>query len=248
MHPIIGITCGRYQLDGGWERCGQNMSYINAVALAGGAPLLIPLFTDEIALRAIYRMLDGLLLSGGVDIDPSRYGQTPHEKLGAVDALRDEVELTLTRWAVEEDKPVFAICRGIQVLNVALGGTLYQDIPSQIESALQHPYQPGKARDFLAHSVELVPHTLLADMLSLSENSVAVNSMHHQSLWDVAPGCIVTARAPDGVIEGIECPQHRFVVGVQWHPEEMVDGYPIMHGLFRSFVEAARVCFILTGK
>ena len=240
MHPIIGITCGRYQLEGGWERCGQNMSYIHAVALVGGAPLLIPLVEDHEALRAVYEKMDGLLLSGGVDVEPRRYGQSPHENLGAVDLLRDEVELTLTQWAVEEDRPILAICRGIQVLNVALGGTLYQDIPSQAPGALAHPYQPGKARDYLAHSVELEAGTLLAEMLSPAGKSVTVNSMHHQAVWDVSPGCLITARAPDGMIEGIEHQQRRFVVGVQWHPEEMVDSYPLMRGLFCSLVEAAR--------
>ncbi len=128
MLPVIGITCSRISLSGGGERFGQNAAYVRAVRDAGSAPVLLPLDISEEALRAIHDMLDGLLLSGGVDVAPHHYGETPHPGLGEVDAGRDEVELALTRWAVGDDLPVLAICRGIQLLNVALGGTLYQDI------------------------------------------------------------------------------------------------------------------------
>lgn len=238
MRPLIGITCGREVLASGSARHYQNEAYVNAVVAAGGAPILIPLLADRNALHQVYANLGGLLLSGGGDLGPSRYGQEPHEKLGPTDALRDKVELTLARWAINDDLPVLAICRGIQVLNVALGGTLYQDIPSQIEGALQHPHQAGNPRDFIAHEVKLMPETFLATLFAGS--TLPVNSMHHQAVRDLAPGLRVSAQAPDGVIEGIEHPQRRFAIGVQWHPEEMVAAYPVMRRLFHAFVQFAR--------
>jgi len=240
MRPLIGITCGQHTFGSSSTRCYQNASYVKSFALAGGVPTLIPVLADKAALHAIYQTLDGLLLTGGGDVEPHRYGQARHEKLGATDSLRDEVELTLTHWAFKDDLPVLAICRGIQVLNVALGGTLYQDIASQVPGALVHPYQPGNPRDFLAHRVKLVPHTLLTALFPSESSLMYVNSMHHQAVCDPAPGFIISARSPDGVIEGIEHPLCRFVIGVQWHPEEMVEGYPLMRRLFKGFVQAAR--------
>jgi putative glutamine amidotransferase len=239
MRPLIGITCGRFFDDPNRARCGQNMSYINAVALAGGAPLLIPLVAEEISLRAIFDTLDGLLLTGGVDIAPARYGESPHPNLGAVDKLRDEVEIILARWAVESDLPTFGICRGIQTLNVALGGTLYQDIPAQIQGALTHPYQSGNPRDHIAHTIEIALHSQLGSLLP-ADMPVEVNSMHHQAVRDLAPGFVITSRAPDGVIEAIEAPNKRFALAVQWHPEEMVERHPQMRALFSALVAAAR--------
>jgi len=240
MLPVIGITCSRISLPGGGDRFGQNGAYVRAVTDAGGAPVLVPPDISEAALRAIYDTLDGLLLSGGVDVAPHRYGETPHPKLGDVDAGRDEVELTLARRAVADDLPVLAICRGIQLLNVALGGTLYQDIASQVPGALAHPYQEGNRRDHIAHMVDVVSGSRLHDILWPEDGTLPVNSMHHQAVKDVAPGCVVTARAPDGVIEGLEEPTRRFVVGVQWHPEEMVENDARMRSLFAHFVAAAR--------
>lgn len=240
MLPVIGITCTRIRGAGGGDRFGLNDVYVRAVMNAGGAPLLIPLDISEEALRAIYKTLEGLLLSGGVDVAPHRYGETPHPGLGEVDAGRDEVELALARWAVADDLPLLAICRGIQLLNVALGGTLYQDIPSQVPHALVHPHQEGNRRDHIAHTVHIVPGSRLHRILRPEGGALPVNSMHHQAVKDVAPGCIVTARAPDGIIEALEEPTKRFVVGVQWHPEEMAENDARMRSLFAHFVAAAR--------
>ncbi len=240
MLPVIGITCSRISLPGGGERFGQNAAYVRAVVDAGGAPVLLALDISEKALRAIYDTLDGLLLSGGVDVAPHRYGEMPHPRLGDVDAGRDEVELTVTHWAVADDLPVLAICRGIQLLNVALGGTLYQDIASQVPGALAHPYQEGNSRGHIAHTVDVVPGSHLYRILQPENGVLPVNSMHHQAVKDVAPGCVITARAPDGIIEGLEEPTRRFVVGVQWHPEEMVANDARMRPLFAHFVAAAR--------
>ena len=240
MHPMIGITCGQETSPAGVQRCYQNASYIQAVAQAGGIPVLIPLTEEMPALEGLHARLDGLLLSGGGDVEPWQYGQRPHEKLGPTDPLRDRVEMALARWAHEANKPTLAICRGIQVLNVALGGTLYQDIASLVPGALAHPHQPGNPRHFLAHQVSVEQGTLLSRILDQPEQAMAVNSMHHQAVDRVAPGFVVSARATDGVIEAIEHPGQRLSLGVQWHPEEMAAHYPLMGRLFAALVSSCR--------
>ncbi len=240
MRPLIGITCGRDHQQDSPSRQYQNESYVRAILLAGGVPLLIPLLADKSALRALYLSLHGLLLSGGGDLDPTHYGEPPHPRLGNVDAFRDRVELTLTRWAMMDDLPLLAICRGIQVLNVALGGSLYQDIPSQISNALPHPHQAGNPRCHLAHAIEVERQTLLAHLFRDIPGQVSVNSMHHQAVRVIAPGFVINARAPDGVIEGIEHSSRRFALGVQWHPEELVPYHRPMRTLFGALVAAAR--------
>jgi putative glutamine amidotransferase len=206
--------------------------------MAGGVPVLIPLLGDEDMLGVIYRRLDGLLLAGGVDIDPAHYGQAQHPQLGEVDALRDRVELLLPRWALRDGRPIFGICRGIQVLNVAAGGTLWQDISTQVETTIDHAAcQHGTPRSGIVHTVEVIAGSKLASIVG--EGELPVNSLHHQAVKDIAPGFVVTACAPDGIIEGLELPGHRFCVGVQWHPEEMTDDVR-MRRLFEELVAATR--------
>jgi putative glutamine amidotransferase len=172
-----------------------------------------------------------------VDVDPAIYGQEPHPKLGKVDDALDEAELVLTRWALEDRLPLFGICRGIQVINVAAGGTLYQDLRAQFPGALRHRFAPSQyGREHRGHAIHIEPGSHLAQALGLT---VSVNSRHHQAVRDVAPGFVVTARAPDGVIEGIELPDAPFVVGVQWHPENLAAQDAGMLGLFQAFVQAA---------
>jgi putative glutamine amidotransferase len=154
-----------------------------------------------------------------------------------VDASRDRVELLLARKAAEDNLPLLAICRGVQVLNVAWGGTLYQDVPTQIPNALRHNFHPDHARNHLGHEVSIVAGTLLAELLG--EARLGVNSFHHQAARDVAPGLRVSATSPDGVIEALEAPDKRFVLGVQWHPEELVGDDRRMKRLFDAFVSAA---------
>lgn len=234
--PTIGITCTSIQGKSP-SRLGQNQTYIDALVRAGAAPFLIPHLTGRAMLASLFRLLDGLLLPGGGDIAPARFGEPRHEKCGVPSPERDETELTLARWAMDDGKPLLAICRGIQVLNVALGGSLYQDIQAQILNAERHDWYPGYPRDHLPHSVELDPQARLAEIVGAT--SLHVNSLHHQSLKDVAPGLTVVARAPDGVIEAVEAMDHPFAIGVQWHPEELAGGDARAQRLFDAFVQAS---------
>ena len=239
--PVVGIIA-RQDLSGTWEGFtiyGQGSAYVRSVALAGGAPVLIPPDLGERAWRAIYERVDGLLFAGGVDVAPARYDELPHPNLGAVDEALDVVELTLARWALADRRPVLAICRGIQLINVAAGGSLYQDLSSQLPAALPHACHPPQyPRDYHAHTVRTEPHSRLA--AALGSLQLSVNSRHHQAVKRVAPGFRIVARAPDGVIEGIEHVDAPFIVGVQWHPESMAEDDPHMMGLFEAFVDACR--------
>jgi len=240
VHPLIGIPGRRDQSSrSGSPIFAQNRTYVEAVTTAGGAPVLIPLNLDEGALRAIYEQLDGLLLAGGEDLHPKHYGEAVHEKCGQSDEARDAVELTLAGWALAEGLPILAICRGIQVLNVATGGTLYQDIASQVPGSLKHDCWPDYARNYLAHQVTVNGDSRLAAIMGQSR--VGVNSTHHQAVKDLAPSFRVVSRATDGLIEAIEGHDHPFALGVQWHPEELVEDAPPMRRLFEEFVSAARV-------
>jgi putative glutamine amidotransferase len=239
--PVIGITCTEFPMehDPLRLRLGQNQTYLRAVVRAGAAPLLIPHLTDVSMLRALYENLDGLLLSGGGDIDPAYFGEANHEKLRRVSPDRDETELLLARWAMEGGLPLLAICRGIQVLNVALGGSLYQDIQAQVPGAEKHDWGTGYPRDHLPHQIRIMPQMRLADIIGATD--LPVNSMHHQALKEVAPGLAVVARAPDQVIEAVEAPAHPFAIGVQWHPEELAPKDARAQRLFDAFVEACRL-------
>jgi putative glutamine amidotransferase len=210
--------------------------YVRAVADAGGASVILPPTVDEAALEAVYRRLDGLLLPGGGDLAPALFGQQPHPCLGSVDEELDRAELTLTRWALRDDLPILAICRGIQVLNVAAGGDLIQDIHSQVPGSLEHQSASGLPGDWIAHQVTIAPGTRLAGLVG--EAPLGTNSRHHQAVDRVAQGFAVSARASDGVVEGMENLGHRFAVGVQFHPEDLYQGQPRVAGLFAGFVAA----------
>jgi putative glutamine amidotransferase len=201
--------------------------------------LLIPITHQESTLRAMYERIDGLLLAGGGDIDPAHFGELSHPKLGDVEADRDWVELTLTPWALSDGLPVFGICRGIQAINVAADGSLWQDIAAQVPDTIRHPYYPGYPYNRLSHSVRLEPDSRLLEILGDLE--LEVNSLHHQAIREIGRGLRVTALAPDGVIEGIEGNSEAWVVGVQWHPEWLIDDDPRMKRLFEAFVAACDV-------
>jgi putative glutamine amidotransferase len=218
--------------------------YVRVSTAAGGVPWLVPsLGQDEATLRAIYERLDGVLLTGGVDIDPSHYGEPRHELCDRSDPDRDWTELALIRWAVADRKPLLGVCRGIQAINVACGGSLYQHLADQHPDAIKHDYFSTATqypRDYLAHSVRVPAGSRLRRVLGVEE--VQVNSMHHQGIRRLAPGLTATAFAPDGLIEGIEGADGGYLVGVQWHPEELVEAQASMRRLFADFIEAAGSC------
>jgi putative glutamine amidotransferase len=238
--PIIGITTIAMEAEQSPlpPRIGQNQAYIRGLVRAGAAPLMIPQLADATLVRALYGQLDGLVLPGGEDIDPAGYGEPRHERCGPVSPERDNMEVALARWAVKDGMPLLAICRGIQVLNVALGGSLYQDIAAQVPGAERHDWYPGYPRDRLSHEVAVTPQTRLAAILG--DLSPRVNSLHHQALKDVSPALAVVARAPDGIIEAVEITDHPFALGVQWHPEELADGDARAQRLFDALVEATQ--------
>jgi putative glutamine amidotransferase len=183
---------------------------------------------------------DGLMLTGGVDVDPAVYGETDRHPTVEIDPERDEYELRLARLALDRDLPVLAICRGAQVLNVAAGGTLIQDLPSHDPNVLAH--QQSEPKDHTSHEITVAEGTCLSMLLGGGRDvsgRVAVNSRHHQSVKDPAPGFVVSATAPDGVVEAIERPASRFCVGVQWHPENFWKA-GTFQTLFEGLVEAAR--------
>lgn len=219
----------------------MNYRYFTALASTGAAPVMVPLFAHDLdTLRGIYDALDGVFLAGGVDVDPSSYHEPREALCGRTDLDRDGVEILLAQWARAEGKPVFGVCRGLQIINVAAGGSLYQDCADFAPGAIKHDYFPnaGHARDYLAHTVAVEPGTRLHEILAGDE--VQVNSMHHQGLKTLADGLTVSARAPDGLVEALEAPGDAFCIGVQWHPEMLVDSDAGTHRLFTAFVDAAR--------
>ena len=239
--PIIGIVSRKdsSEMWSGYELYGQGASYVRSVALAGGAPVIIPLELQERAWRRIYEGLDGLLFPGGVDINPAYYDQQPHDRLGRVEDRLDEAELVLARWALQDQRPTLAICRGIQLINVAAGGSLYQDSPTQLPDAFPHACSaPTYPREYRAHAVRIEDGSRLAAAMDATE--CKVNSRHHQCVRDLAPGFQVTALAPDGVIEAIEHKDAPFMVCLQWHPESLAEQDPQMLALFEAFVASCR--------
>ena len=236
MRPLIGIPTRTY-VDGAITRFAVVSTYTRALELAGAAPIAIPLQLGEETLSTIYARLDGLLIAGGVDVHPSEFGEEVEPFCGEIDRERDVVELQLLRWAIQQDMPVFGICRGIQMLNVAAGGTLYQDIDAQVEHALPHEHVKGDPYNRLTHSVDIDPQSQLARAFGTMR--LDVNSLHHQSVKQVAPDFHIVARAPDGIVEGIERLNGSFAVGVQFHPEWLIDDDARMVELFKHFVDAA---------
>lgn len=234
--PLIGITTSRVTEPSLRSTAGQR--YIDAIGSAGGAPILIPLGLNRNTLRSVYERLDGLLLPGGEDVASEEYGENPHPMLGKVSPERDELELVVATWALEDGIPVLGICRGIQLLAVAAGGTLYQDVPAQLPEARVHSVTEF-GRDHLCHEVIIEPGTVLAK--AVRAPVVQVNSFHHQAVKAVPAGFRVSAHSSDGIIEGIESETLPFVVGVQCHPEEIWNcTAPQFAGLFTAFVDAAR--------
>ena len=228
--PIIGLTT-----------YGQNESgqyylpavYINAVRRAGGLPLMIP--PGEPRLDMILRQMDGLILTGGGDIDPKWYQGHPHSTMYSIDEERDTTEITLARKILNTAIPLLGICRGVQVLNVALGGTLIEHIPDEVEELIEHRLPSRKPTP---HTVSIQADTRLASILG--QTQISVLSWHHQALRKVAPSLIVSSYAPDQVIEAVEHSTHPWLIGVQWHPELTAETDPLQQKLFDALVQAAR--------
>ncbi|HSL29258.1 MAG TPA: gamma-glutamyl-gamma-aminobutyrate hydrolase family protein [Anaerolineales bacterium] len=235
MQPIIGVTTNQSTNIHGYPTVMLMQSYINAVMQAGGVPVLIPSLIAEDGWEALYARLDGILFSGGGDIGLEHRPGAPHPRIDDVDPARDAIELKMLQAAASDGKPFLGICRGCQVMNVALGGTLYTHIADQLPNALDHSY-PGNMRTVLVHEVKLEEGTHLGEIYG--EPILNVNSLHHQGLKDIAPGLRVAGHAPDGLVEAVELPEHPFGLAVQWHPEWLIDQAPTRN-LFRTFVMAA---------
>jgi putative glutamine amidotransferase len=236
LHAIAGIPD---ELPDSWV---MNQRYFRAIMDVGGVPWMVPLVHDDLGmLREIYERLDGLLIPGGVDMDPETYGEEATPLVGRIDVARDQTELQLTRWAIADGLPVLGLCRGAQVINVAMGGSLYQDIAAEVPGAQEHDLYPtkGYARTHIAHPVDLAPGTRLRDVFG--GPSAPVNSMHHQSVKRLGEGLVISAVAPDGVVEAVEGTRpDAFLVGVQWHPEVFERHEPSVRHLFHEFIlEAA---------
>ena len=237
MKPVIGVT-GCYQMFPSQhfhsvERYFINKAYLVAVKQNGGLPMPIPILEDLDEMKAYLDLIDALMLPGGDDIDPMFFGEDPHRKLGIVRPEIDKYELDLLKLAFEADMPVFGICRGQQIINVARGGTLYQDIHEQSgkETILhQQTYRVSTG----IHRVSIKEGSLLHGIFGNTE--VRTNTMHHQAVKDLGKDLIVTATSPDGIIEGIESTDGK-IIGVQWHPELLIQTQEEMNGLFRYFIQ-----------
>lgn len=236
MRPLIGIPCyASFRAETGRPIYGNNRSYIHALEAAGGVPVLIPMLNDFSMLDSLLARLDGLLLPGGADIQSSRYGEEKHPLAEEPDQQLDEFELGLAAWALQEDIPILGICRGMQLINVALGGSLYQDLSTQYAGSIQHSRR-DLPRTHIAHRVIVQPGSRLESVLGAQE--VWVNSLHHQAVKDPGEGVYISGRAEDEVAELLEVSAHRFVIAVQSHPEEIYALVPACARLFSAFVQA----------
>lgn len=236
MQPVIGIAChDYYQTESEPSIYGNTCTYVQAVENAGGLPILIPTLTDLSKLEHLLPHLDGLVFTGGRDIQPSYYGEQPHPFLCPVDPQLDAFEMALVTGALQRDMPILGICRGMQLINVVLGGTLYQDISTQQPGSLQHWLRNVPRRE-LAHQVIVDQGSLM--MKILKTRQFAINSLHHQAVKEPGEGVHICGWAEDGVVELIEVSRYRFVMGIQCHPEDLYRDIPALARLFQAFVQS----------
>lgn len=230
MKPLIGLTMSLE------KEAKQYLSkaYSDAVFQAGGIALMIPYTVEDRVIQQLSLKLDGLILTGGGDIDPTLFDEEPHPGLGEIVPDRDEMEIALIEQFLEQNKPILGICRGCQILNIALGGDMYQDLASQKQTILQHAQKAP--RHHASHSITIVEDTLLYSIFQKGLSKV--NSFHHQAVRNVVEPFRVSAVSKDGVIEAFESKEHSFVMGVQWHPEDMVKKDTDAYSLFSAFVDA----------
>ena len=233
--PMIGITTRNGKDPDGHPTTSLQHTYTNAIVQAGGLPILIPSMLPEEDFFSLYSCVDGILFTGGGDVSLDYFKGADHPRIGEVDKLRDVTEINLMRAAVSDGKPILGICRGAQVMNVALGGTLYTHIYDQLPGALDHAY-PGDLRRVLVHPVNVDETSRSAEIFG--ETLLQVNSLHHQGLKDLAPSLRAAGHSPDGLVELVELTGHPYAVAVQWHPEWLTDQLPTRR-LFKSFVDAA---------
>jgi len=243
--PSIGITYGTVQMKMDIFCIDVNKQYVKAVNENGAHVIKITVDDNSDEIDRKLAMLDGILIPGGLDVHPSRYNEKEFHKLEAVDPKLDELEFRVLKYARKMDLPVLGICRGCQILNVFYGGSLYQDIPSQYKgkTSIQHREQ----LDLLVythsvacyHDIQLERGTRLLQMLG--NDTLEVNTYHHQAVKDIAPGFIVNARSLDGLVEGIEHKGNIFILGTQFHPEKMRDDRPVFNEIFKKFIRAATV-------
>jgi len=242
MKPIIGVTpdfnAGDRKEWGGREPTYfLRARYIRAIEELGGVPLVLPLRADRATRRRLLQQIDGLLLTGsGPDLPPALYGERQRYPFEIVSDRRASFELNAVHLAQQADVPLLAICGGMQAMNVACGGSLFQDIPSQISKPLQHRQEIPAIH--LSHTVTVTPGSLLRRIVR--SVSMRVNSSHHQSVNVVAPSLVASALASDGIVEAIESPTNRFFLGIQWHPEFLFDRHPLHRRLFEAFLRASR--------
>jgi len=231
--PIIGLTP---QYDYERNRVWIGPNYLDAIRTAGGIPILLPLNVNKEELAVAANICDGFLFTGGPDISPFRFQEETIRQCGVVVPERDNMEEDLFTLAMESDKPILGICRGIQVLNVFLGGTLYQDIPAQLDSAFQLAHSQPSGNSVLSHSVKIENDSLLYQIVS--KEYMQVNSFHHQAIKGLAPSLLIAATAPDLLIESVYLPEKKFFLGVQWHPEHLFSSNEDALNIFKAFVNA----------
>lgn len=235
--PLIGITTRNTEhITYGWPMIASPRTYSEAVIHAGAIPVLIPTNLPFSTLPALLAQLDGVIFTGGGDIETSRFNGQPHQRVYGVDRERDKIEFELVAKVIEDQTPFLGICRGFQVINVALGGTLYTHILDQLENALDHSYKPDLPASHPSHTINLKPSSLLAGIFS--NETVTVNSLHHQGAKEIAPQLETIGWAPDGLVEAFILPGHPFGLAVQWHPEWMPDDAHMLK-LFAAFLQAA---------
>ncbi|MGZ3948796.1 MAG: gamma-glutamyl-gamma-aminobutyrate hydrolase family protein [Flavisolibacter sp.] len=236
MLPIIGVTTYQGENEEGYPIIALQRAYVDSLVQAGSVPVLIPSCLPSDTFMAQLGRLDGILFTGGGDVAIERFNGKSHPSISNVDPERDSLELFLLELFIKNRKPFLGICRGFQMINVGLGGTLYTDIKDQKRDAIKHDYYPGCLRSYLAHKVEVKSGTRLAKIMG--ETDFFVNSLHHQGIKDISLKLEKSAIAPDGLIEGVELTDHPFGIAVQWHPEWLKD-QPVMKRLFSALVEAA---------
>lgn len=237
MQPIIGITAGKDRSDTGIQKICLIDKYSYAISVSGGIPFVIPPDISTHLIETIVNRVDGIMITGGGDIETRRFNGHDHPRVYGIDTDRDNLEIELVQAAESTRKPLLGICRGIQIINVALGGDLFTDIQDQKNDSLKHDWFPDYPRDRLSHPVEITSGSLLNHILEISLTDV--NSLHHQAIRNLSTKLSASAFAPDGIIEAVEYKEHPFLLGVQWHPEWLFE-IETTQKLFKAFIQAAK--------